>query len=245
MVAFNQQFIHAFEASVVIREYGFRYYDPETGRWPSRDPIEEFGGLNLYLMTGNSLVNGVDLYGALDDLEFGPVNLDSGRLDFILLWVQIQINLEASISFETGVEEEDCPTEWPSNFRPDWDINLSAEDLTFDIWGGATGDRIDIKLGYNGGITSSGSRWWEQLWNLQLETGHYSTLDASGQKWAESYQGEDCVCAELAVNGGAELDLGFYVTRIGLSVAAWELFAAQAGHAIVGEVLRPAIQFAF
>src|SRR5690606_11439989 len=28
--------------------YGFRYYDPETGRWPNRDPIEEEGGYNLY-----------------------------------------------------------------------------------------------------------------------------------------------------------------------------------------------------
>ena len=57
MVAFNQQFIPAFEASVVIREYGFRYYDPQTGRWPSRDPIEEFGGLNLYGFVGNDAVS--------------------------------------------------------------------------------------------------------------------------------------------------------------------------------------------
>ena len=28
--------------------YGYRYYDPVTGRWPSRDPIEEEGGTNLY-----------------------------------------------------------------------------------------------------------------------------------------------------------------------------------------------------
>jgi RHS repeat-associated protein len=28
--------------------YGYRYYTPSTGRWPSRDPIEEAGGLNLY-----------------------------------------------------------------------------------------------------------------------------------------------------------------------------------------------------
>ena len=28
--------------------YGYRWYDPLTGRWPSRDPIEEEGGINLY-----------------------------------------------------------------------------------------------------------------------------------------------------------------------------------------------------
>lgn len=28
--------------------YGFRFYDPDTGRWPNRDPIQEHGGINLY-----------------------------------------------------------------------------------------------------------------------------------------------------------------------------------------------------
>jgi RHS repeat-associated protein len=37
--------------------YGYRYYDPVTGRWPSRDPIEERGGVNLYGFLGNDGVN--------------------------------------------------------------------------------------------------------------------------------------------------------------------------------------------
>ena len=45
--------------------YGYRYYDPVTGRWPSRDPIGERGGINLYGMVGNDLVNLVDVYGLL------------------------------------------------------------------------------------------------------------------------------------------------------------------------------------
>ncbi len=43
--------------------YGFRYYDPVTGRWPSRDPIEEEGGLNLYGFVGNDAVNSGDFLG--------------------------------------------------------------------------------------------------------------------------------------------------------------------------------------
>lgn len=43
--------------------YGFRYYNPSTGRWPNRDPIEERGGLNLYAMVGNSPVNRTDYLG--------------------------------------------------------------------------------------------------------------------------------------------------------------------------------------
>jgi hypothetical protein len=40
-----------------IAYYGFRYLDPQTGRWTSRDPIGERGGANLYGFVGN---DGVD-----------------------------------------------------------------------------------------------------------------------------------------------------------------------------------------
>ena len=43
--------------------YGYRYYDPKTGRWPSRDPIQEKGGINLYGFVGNDGVNKWDYFG--------------------------------------------------------------------------------------------------------------------------------------------------------------------------------------
>jgi RHS repeat-associated protein len=43
--------------------YGYRYYDPATGRWPSRDPIEERGGVNLYSPANNNFVNRIDILG--------------------------------------------------------------------------------------------------------------------------------------------------------------------------------------
>ncbi len=43
--------------------YGYRYYDPTTGRWPSRDPIGEKGGLNLYEFVGNNGLNLIDILG--------------------------------------------------------------------------------------------------------------------------------------------------------------------------------------
>ena len=51
----------------LIPEYGFRYYDPVTGRWPSRDPIGELGGSNLYTLAFNNLVNLIDLFGLTAD----------------------------------------------------------------------------------------------------------------------------------------------------------------------------------
>ena len=43
--------------------YGYRYYDPKNGRWPSRDPIEESGGVNLYGFVGNDGFNKIDPVG--------------------------------------------------------------------------------------------------------------------------------------------------------------------------------------
>ena len=43
-----------------LHYYGFRYYNPETGRWLSRDPIAEKGGFNLYGFILNVGVYGWD-----------------------------------------------------------------------------------------------------------------------------------------------------------------------------------------
>jgi RHS repeat-associated protein len=58
--------------------YGLRYYNPSTGRWPSRDPIGERGGLGLYIICLNNVVGYVDYLGmdrvistGYDD-TFGP-----------------------------------------------------------------------------------------------------------------------------------------------------------------------------
>jgi RHS repeat-associated protein len=53
------------EKTVHVADYLYRYYDPITGRWPSRDPIEERGGVNLYGFVGNDGVGRMDLLGLI------------------------------------------------------------------------------------------------------------------------------------------------------------------------------------
>jgi RHS repeat-associated protein len=43
--------------------YGYRFYNPSTGRWLSRDPIGERGGKNNYAFACNDSINGVDVLG--------------------------------------------------------------------------------------------------------------------------------------------------------------------------------------
>jgi len=46
--------------------YGYRYYNAGTGRWVSRDPIGERGGLNLYAFVQNSPATTFDALGLFD-----------------------------------------------------------------------------------------------------------------------------------------------------------------------------------
>jgi len=43
--------------------YGYRYLDPSTGRWPSRDPVQEKGGANIYGFVDNNALSEVDVIG--------------------------------------------------------------------------------------------------------------------------------------------------------------------------------------
>jgi uncharacterized protein RhaS with RHS repeats len=48
-----------------VTYYTYRWYDPVTGRWPSRDPIQERGGLNLYGFVGNDGIGITDTLGLI------------------------------------------------------------------------------------------------------------------------------------------------------------------------------------
>ena len=51
---------------VHVTDYTYRYYDPLTGRWTSRDSIEEEGGINLYGFAHNDPVSKWDILGNKD-----------------------------------------------------------------------------------------------------------------------------------------------------------------------------------
>jgi uncharacterized protein RhaS with RHS repeats len=52
--------------------YGFRYYDPVRGRWESRDPVAEMGGVNLYGFAENDGTNAWDYLGLIE-ASYDPV----------------------------------------------------------------------------------------------------------------------------------------------------------------------------
>jgi len=87
-----------------VHYYGFRHYDPKTGRWPSRDPIEEAGGMNLYGMVGNSPLNGIDFFGLC------PSSAE------LFGWYLTQLGLTQQFEWDCfdsqGVAESQLPSLW-------------------------------------------------------------------------------------------------------------------------------------
>jgi RHS repeat-associated protein len=68
----------------------YRAYDTETGRWISRDPIEESGGINLFSYATNNPVTDLDALGLSDtetDIQWG--------IGKIFSWIRSRLAPEA------------------------------------------------------------------------------------------------------------------------------------------------------
>ena len=55
----------AYHAPSGLNHYLYRWYSPEMGRWPNRDPIGERGGANLYGFVNNASIAQIDIFGLL------------------------------------------------------------------------------------------------------------------------------------------------------------------------------------
>jgi RHS repeat-associated protein len=86
--------------------YGYRWYDPATGRWASRDPLGEDGGKNLYGLLRNRSINSVDVLGRnpflnIKELGIGAsVSAQIGLIGYKLTVTQsINQNCEICVAF--------------------------------------------------------------------------------------------------------------------------------------------------
>jgi RHS repeat-associated protein len=59
--------------------YGYRYYNASTGRWVSRDPVEEQGGENIYQFVGNNPVSGIDFVGLVCPCDVESFSITSRK----------------------------------------------------------------------------------------------------------------------------------------------------------------------
>jgi RHS repeat-associated protein len=91
------------DAETGFLAYRFRDYDPNLGRWLSRDPIGEMGGYNLYGFVGNDGVNWVDLFGLADEECCDP---DQKLKDLLTRMTTDFLQSLLDGAFDSGVVED-------------------------------------------------------------------------------------------------------------------------------------------
>jgi RHS repeat-associated protein len=141
--------------------YGYRYYDPVTGRWPSRDPIEEAGGINLYGFVGNDGLNSWDFLGFITHDEYLNELIKNLKNNIHKEWIRDQlkrgcvgvvcVNLGSEPSnnfcydsYEKAVDKQKklnkgscCPQIYSLKLVNDTGIEKDKPDVTFDRKGKA------------------------------------------------------------------------------------------------------------
>jgi RHS repeat-associated protein len=190
--------------------YGYRFYDPELGRWQNRDPLGELSGRNLNVFVRNGPVNRVDILGLM---SLGPIgNLLSEKLKktackdrsksfkrtgptIIGLGDKTQCKITLSLTW-LDLNEEDCKIAkgpWKTGFSTSGGIDKIAE---FDITATATKPSVTAYLSASAAtdelsrLSSSGKYKWGVTFGIEYG------MDAKARKWV----GSCCKCAEGRVN---------------------------------------------
>jgi len=133
-----------YDAETGLYYFGYRYYDPASTKWLSRDPKGESGGLNLTCFCGNDPVNGSDplgldvyvVYRQFNDIKEGgelAAQFNGGKPGSI---GHVYLAFD-----EVGVDRdkwEDLVTEYhadPTSIVPSRNANRFAETFSFHPWG--------------------------------------------------------------------------------------------------------------
>lgn len=111
---------------LLVEVHAFAFYDPGTGRWLSKDPIEENGGANLYAFVANSPANYIDSLGLA--LSAAPYPPSLG----IAIVLQMQVSGDVA---ETGpdwpkstgrVKGQTADGQWETEVKGELLINITA-----------------------------------------------------------------------------------------------------------------------
>jgi RHS repeat-associated protein len=120
---------HDFQAELGLYLTHYRAYEPRLGRWLSRDPIAENGGINLYGYVGNDPINMIDTLGLDRIISDGGhttvhVQNESGG------WTKIHFGPKASAASAVGLVAS----------RSAWGLGPLGKIATYGMFG--TGDVI-------------------------------------------------------------------------------------------------------
>lgn len=177
--------------------YGFRYYDPVTGRWPSRDPMGKQGGMNLYGFVGNEVTYAIDFLGltkTCQSVSFSvSIPATKGK-------IRLAPPFYAKVggSFSIAVEGEICDECCDGEMKETWEISATASGSVGITLG--VGEDIDVSYGRNFSIT--GFAGAQASGTIGVSGGGSFGKSCDG---TVTGTGSGSVSGDLGVRGGASL----------------------------------------
>src|SRR5690606_26568990 len=122
--------------------YGFRYYNPSTGRWLSKDPIGEQGGINLYGMVGNNTIGSIDMLGLIEEFDSEESAARAGLEAAFLAWKALvaQDSSKVTIEFGGGIGKHCVRQKWTYSGPKEGVSNNAPSDVPLPT--GENGERI-------------------------------------------------------------------------------------------------------
>ena len=150
-----------FDRFLSFSYYGYRYYDPKSGRWMTRDPIREDGGLNLYAFCKNTIF----------------------QVDYLGLWVKMVYDVEKKTLTAEDVDTEKSITLEKKVFSGNGESCCKKEDQwRYDIGPLPTGKYL-IGLSYRHDGVGSGDDNWYKLYGDNGNGGYsYSEIPVQTPK---------------------------------------------------------------
>jgi len=129
-----------------LHYYGFRYYDSVTGRWPSRDPLGENGGLNMYGFVHNNPIHYFDVVGLWRSHEHRMITANAWKDS----WVSIDAAGDREIyttieNSNIAVDDSPSANDMSQHYnralngdigvaRGNYSANLKIQNNRFDSW---------------------------------------------------------------------------------------------------------------
>ncbi len=206
--------------------YGYRWYDPLTGRWPSRDPIEEKGGKNMYGFVGNNPIGFIDMLGL--DFEFTYQFIGDFETGFTVGASTLTKNYRYvgvgnySVEYDWGWQEQ----HEDMNF-----VTLTFGNINFRDKGVATSNTSqDMLAGSNtGGSGSFGALGAEFSWSAKVSRA--DTAIPANIDWKdEDLIGLKYRCVKFKFTAGVEIESTFTVAfEYSWNIASFGIIGAK-GH---------------
>ena len=149
--------------------YGFRYYQPDTGKWIGQDPIAEQGGLNLSAFNSNDPVNKLDAQGLYE------IDVHYYLTYFLTSKHRCFTPYEASDMANDDQGTDENPKTWPG---PGWDP-LPGDATQKVVPNGAIG-MINSYLSDRGFPVANNNNYQQQYQNMYYHALHPGAAEGIG-----------------------------------------------------------------